>query len=120
MQISRQQHTIDASGEGIGRLATRVAVLLQGKHKPTYEPHIDAGDFVEVVNLQDLKISQKKADEKIYRKHTMHPGGLKSTLLKHLFAEHPEKVLEHAVAHMLPKNKLRTDRMKRLTFKDKV
>lgn len=113
----RQRHVIDASDQGIGRLATRIATLLQGKHKLTYEPHVDAGDFVEVIHLENMKIPQKKADEKVYRKHTMHPGGLKSVLLKQVLAKNPEFVLEHAVALMLPKNKLRADRMKRLTFK---
>ncbi|OGL72611.1 50S ribosomal protein L13, partial [Candidatus Uhrbacteria bacterium RIFCSPHIGHO2_02_FULL_54_11] len=111
---------IDASGKGIGRLATRIATLLQGKHKPTYVPHIDAGDFVEVVNLSGLSVSQKKADEKIYIRHTMHPGGLKGAFLKDVLKNRPEHVLELAVSRMLPKNKLRTDRMKRLTFKKEL
>ena len=120
MEITRQRHTIDASGEGIGRLATRIATLLQGKHKPTYERHVDAGDFVEITNFAALKVSQKKANDTIHRRHTMHPGGLKSVSLKHLLSTNPEKVLVQAVARMLPKNKLRTDRMKRLTFKNEL
>ncbi len=120
MQIHREHHTIDAAGKGIGRLATRIALLLQGKLKPTYTPHIDAGDFVEVINLSGLSVPQKKADEKIYRKHTMHPGGLKGMLLKEVLKSRPENVLELAVSRMLPKNKLRADRMKRLTFKKEL
>lgn len=115
--IQRERHTIDVTGKSPGRVATLIARLLQGKHKPTYEPHVDAGDFVEITNVAHLSISQKKQTQKVYKHHTMHPGGLKEKALKHVFADQPEKVIEEAVARMLPKNKLRSDRMKRLTFK---
>jgi len=117
MEIKREQHTIDATGKSAGRLSTRIAGLLQGKHKPTYVPNVDAGDFVEITNVDQLNITQKKGIQKIYKRHTMHPGGLKSISLKKVFEAHPEKVIEEAVAKMLPKNKLRSDRMQRLTFK---
>lgn len=116
----REQHVIDAEGQSLGRMASKIAFLLQGKNKPTYVPHMDEGDSVEVVNAGKLKFAAKKMEQKIYRRHTMHPGGLKVTGLKQVFKARPEKVIEDAVAKMLPKNKLRTNRMKRLTFKKTV
>ena len=117
MEIKREYHTIDVAGKSVGRVATRIAQLLQGKHKPTYVPNVDAGDFVEIANVDQLSVTQKKAVQKVYQHHTMHPGGLKSVTLKHVMKTNPEKVVEEAVSHMLPKNKLRSGRMKRLTFK---
>ncbi|KKW45253.1 MAG: 50S ribosomal protein L13 [Parcubacteria group bacterium GW2011_GWA2_56_7] len=115
--MDRKTHIIDANGKKPGRLATEVAFLLQGKHKPTYTPHLDGGDFVEVVNVERMAVEQKKAEQKVYQRHSMHPGGLKEVTLEKLFETRPKKVLELAVAKMLPKNKLRAARLKRLTFK---
>ena len=115
--IKREKHTFDATGQKVGRLATQIATLLQGKHRPTYVPHVDSGDFVEIENVDQLSIDPKKAEQKMYHSHSLHPGGLKTISLKKLFAKSPEAVLEKAVSRMLPKNKLRADRMKRLTFK---
>lgn len=115
--IKRETHLIDASGQGIGRLATTIATILQGKNKPTYVPNVDSGDFVEVANVNQLKISDKKGEQKSYYDYSGYPRGLKAISLKKLFASSPEKVLFRAVSRMLPKNRLRTPRLKRLSFK---
>ena len=114
--INRKRHTIDATGTPVGRMATQIATLLQGKHKPTYEPHVDDGDFVEVLNSDKMKIHEKRSEEKMYYRHSGYPGGLKSRSMARQLELDPTKVVEEAVAKMLPKNKLRAPRMKRLTF----
>lgn len=111
------KHVIDATGLRPGRLATKIALLLMGKNKVSYQPHIDEGSKVLVENVSKMVFSGKKIDQKVFRHHTMHPGGLKEAPAKKVFTENPEKVLELAVAKMLPKNKFRTNRLKRLTFK---
>jgi len=115
--IKREKHEIDATGMAPGRLATKIAVLLIGKHKKEFQPHIDMGDSVVVLNAKDVKFTGKKLDQKIYYKHSGHPGGLKETPAKKLLSEKPQEVVRKAVYNMLPKNKLRNDRMKRLKFK---
>lgn len=117
MNITHNKHLIDASGQRPGRLATQIAMILMGKNKPTYTPHIDNGGKVEVSNVSKLVFSGKKLEQKEYRHHSMHPGGLKETPAKKMVEEHPEEVLRHAVAKMIPKNKFRTNRLKRLSFK---
>lgn len=114
---SRQKIEIDAAGQSPGRLASKIATLLIGKHKPTYQPHIDNGDKVIVSNVSKMFFTGKKLDQKVYRRHSMYPGGLKETPAKKLMADKPEEVLRYAVAKMLPKNKLRSKRMIRLSFK---
>jgi len=89
--MDRKTHIIDANGKKPGRLATEVAFLLQGKHKPTYTPHLDGGDFVEVVNVERMAVEQKKAEQKVYQRHSMHPGGLKGAFLKDVFKDRPER-----------------------------
>ena len=116
-QIERQKHEIDATGQAVGRVSTQVAVLLMGKNKPTYAPHIDAGDYVTVINAGKLKFTGKKLEQKDYFRHTQYPGGLRRTPMKKVFESKPEMVIEHAVVRMLPKNKLRKPMMKRLTIK---
>ncbi len=115
--MSHKKQQIDAAGGRPGRLATQIATLLMGKHKATYDPHIDNGDFVTVINADKIVFSGKKIDQKDYKHHTMHPGGLKSTPAKRVLAENPSEVIRHAVEKMLPKNKLRSARMLRLRFK---
>lgn len=115
-KIERKTHTIDASGEILGRLASRIAHLLIGKHKVTYVPNIDAGDIIIVKNASKIKVTGNKADDKMYRHHSMHPGGLKELKYKEVFAKDPTKVIYSAVSRMLPKNKLRNERLKRLTI----
>ncbi len=117
MAIKRHTVVLDAAGQAPGRLATQIATILMGKNKPDYVPHIDSGDKVEVINAKDIVFTGKKLDQKVYRHHTNHPGGLKETGAKTLFKDKPEEVVRLAVIKMLPKNKLRTARMKRLKIK---
>ena len=114
--VERKKHNIDVAGRVVGRVATEIAVLLQGKHRATFVPNRDKGDFVEVKNASQLQVTGRKSEQKEYRRFTGYPGGLRSTLFKDLIVKDPAKVLRNAVYHMLPKNKLRLGRMKRLTI----
>ncbi len=105
-EIERQRHTIDASGQVLGRMATQVARLLMGKHKPGYASHMDTGDYVVVVNAAQVRVTGKKAKDKIYYRHSGYPGGLKAVPLETMMANRPERVVEMAVEGMLPKNRL--------------
>jgi large subunit ribosomal protein L13 len=105
-EVQRDWYVVDATDQVLGRLATRIATLLRGKHKPTYTPSIDGGDFVIVVNCEKIKITGKKADQKIYYRHTGYPGGLKATPYKMMLAKHPDRILRNAVKGMLPKNRM--------------
>lgn len=104
--IKREWFVIDAEGQTLGRLASRVVPILKGKHKPTYTPHLDCGDFVIVVNVDKLRVTGRKLDQKLYYRHSQYPGGLRSVSLRDQLATHPERVLEAAVRGMLPKNRL--------------
>jgi large subunit ribosomal protein L13 len=104
--IEKSWQVIDASGYTLGRLATQVAGLLMGKHKPTYSPHLDMGDFVVIVNAEKVRITGKKLDDKIYYRHTGYMGGLKETVLGDMLQKHPNRVVELAVRGMLPRNRL--------------
>jgi large subunit ribosomal protein L13 len=97
---------LDAEGKVLGRLATEVARRLRGKHKPEFTPHADAGDYVIVINAAKVRATGNKLEGKVYWRHTGHPGGLKSTTLGKMQAEHPERVIEKAVKGMLPKGPL--------------
>lgn len=113
----RDKIVIDAAGGRPGRLATQIAKILMGKHKASYDPHLDkAGDKVIITNVSQMVLSGKKLEQKEYLHHTMHPGGLKSVSAKKIMKEDPAEALRHAVNKMLPKNKLRTARMLRLKF----
>lgn len=114
--ITREKHVIDAQGKVLGRLATEIATLLRGKHKVDFEPHIDGGDFVEIQNADQVKVTGNKFTQKVYYDHSGYPGGLKETSFKKMFTEKPEEVIRRAVWNMLPKNKLRAQSIKRLTF----
>jgi large subunit ribosomal protein L13 len=105
-EVQRDWLLVDADDQVLGRLATQLATLLRGKHKPTYTPSIDGGDFVVVVNVEKIKIMGKKADQKIYYRHTGYPGGLKATPYKMMLAKHPDRILRSAVKGMLPKSRL--------------
>jgi len=105
---------VDAADKVLGRFASQIARLLIGKHKPTYTPHLDCGDFVVVVNADKFRVTGKKMKDKIYYRHTFHPGGLKKINLELLLKKYPERGIYHAVSGMLPKNKLRAQRLKRL------
>ena len=104
--IERKWLLIDAEGKTLGRLATEVARLLRGKHKPTFTPFLDTGDYVIVINASKMVLTGNKLDQKKYRHHTGYPGGLKEVDYRTLMAKNPEKALELAVKGMLPKNSL--------------
>lgn len=112
--MKRQTHTIDATNKVLGRLATEIAVLLRGKHKPTFQPNQDMGDFVIVKNVGKVKITGKKMENKKYYHHTGYMGGLKTVPMKKIFKRNPAEVLRRAVFGMLPTNKLRAEQIKRL------
>jgi large subunit ribosomal protein L13 len=116
-EIKREKHEIDATDQAPGRIATQIAVLLMGKNKPGYTPHIDAGDFVTVINASKMKFTGRKLEQKDYLHHTMYPGGLKRTPMKKIFEKDPGEVVRRTLIKMLPKNRLRNDRMKRLEVK---
>jgi len=113
-KIERQTHKIDATDKVLGRLASRIAILLRGKHKPNFKPNLDKGDNVVVENIDKIKITGKKWDNKLYYRHTGYPGGLRSKKMREF--SKPE-LLRKAVYNMLPKNKLRKGMMKRLVIK---
>ena len=112
--IVREWRVIDASGEILGRLATKVAILLRGKHKPLFAPHLDTGDFVIVVNAAKIRVTGKKAQQKMYYRHSGYPGGLRSTSLAEMREKHPTRVIEHAVKGMLPHNRLGAAMLRKL------
>jgi len=115
--IKREIHKIDASNESLGRLATRIAFLLRGKHKPNFLPNKDGGDFVEVENIKRVRLTGGKLQKEIRYSYSGYPGGLKKTPLKKIFKKDPTKILRMAVWGMLPKNKLRVKMIKRLKIK---
>jgi large subunit ribosomal protein L13 len=104
--ISREWHVIDAEGQVLGRLATRVAMLLMGKHKPLYTPFLDVGDHVVIVNADKIVLTGNKMDDKIYYRHTGYPGGIKEARARRVLREHPTRIIESAVRGMVPKTKL--------------
>jgi len=112
--IKREWHIVDATGKTLGRLASQVARLLMGKHKPVYAPHLDTGDYVVVINAAKVRVSGKKAEQKIYYRHSGYPGGLKSPTFKEVFSSHPTRVVEFAVKGMLPHNRLGRAMFKKL------
>ncbi len=114
--MERKTHKIDAEGKSPGRLASEIAVLLRGKNKPTFEKHRDMGDQVVVENVDKLKFTGKKIEQKKYYRHSGYPGGLKEESMEELLEEKPEEILKRAVFGMLPKNKLRDKQIKRLKF----
>jgi len=115
--ILRQTQKIDATGQAMGRLATQIATMLRGKNHPEYVPHVDAGDIVEVTNVDKVTFSGKKMDQKVYYRHSGYPGGLKTTKMGELFEGKPGEVLIRAVKQMLPNTRLRNGMMKRLFIK---
>ncbi|NLI58051.1 MAG: 50S ribosomal protein L13 [Clostridium sp.] len=105
-EVKRKWYVVDAEGKVLGRLASEVAKILRGKHKPEYTPHVDTGDHVIVLNAEKIVLTGKKLEQKLYRRHSLYPGGLKEVKYKHFLAEKPEKAIEIAVKRMLPKNSL--------------
>lgn len=112
--IKRDWYVVDAQGKTLGRLATRIASVLKGKHKVVYSPSMDTGDYVIVVNAEKVVVTGRKMDEKIYYRHTGYPGGLKQINLRDQLARHPERVLTAAVRGMLPHNRLGRAMFKKL------
>ncbi len=112
--IERQWHTVDAADKTLGRLATQIAKLLMGKHKPMFTPSMDAGDFVVVINAEKIQVSGNKAQQKLYYRHSGYPGGLKSISLEKLMQTKPTRVIEHAVKGMLPHTHLGANMRRRL------
>ncbi len=104
--IERKWYLVDAEGQTLGRLCTQVAMILRGKNKPTFTPHVDTGDYVVVVNAAKVAFTGKKLDQKIYYRHSEYVGGLKETTLREMLEKKPEKVVEMAVKGMLPKGAL--------------
>ena len=104
--VNKEWLLIDADGMVLGRLASEVAKLLRGKHKPEYTPHVDCGDNVVIINAEKVRLTGNKMDDKTYIRHSGYPGGQRSRTAKELFAKYPERVLENAVKGMLPKNRL--------------
>ena len=112
--IERKWYVVDASQYTLGRLSSQVAAVLRGKHKPTYTPKIDTGDYVIVINADKIKVTGKKMDQKIYYSHSDYVGGMKETTLKEMMAKKPERVIELAVKGMLPKGPLGREMFKKL------
>jgi large subunit ribosomal protein L13 len=113
-EIEREWFVIDAEGETLGRLASRIAPILKGKHKPIYTPHLDCGDYVVVINADKVRVTGRKLDQKLYHRHSGYPGGLTSVSLRQQLEKHPDRVISAAVKGMLPKNKLGRRMFKKL------
>jgi large subunit ribosomal protein L13 len=112
--VKREWHLIDAKDQVLGRLATDIVKKLMGKQKPTYAPHMDNGDVVVVINAKDITVTGDKENSKVYHKHSGYPGGYHQIKYSKWLTENPSKIIEHAVAGMLPVNRLKKKRMARL------
>ncbi len=112
--IERKWYVVDAAGQNLGRLTSQVAAVLRGKNKPTFTPHIDTGDYVIVINADQIKVTGKKMDQKIYYRHSDYVGGMKTATLKEKMADKPEDVITLAVKGMLPKGPLGRQMLKKL------
>lgn len=113
-ELGHEWYVVDAAGQNLGRLASRIARALTGKHKPTYTPGVDVGDFVVVVNAEKVTVTGTKLDDKVYYRHSGYPGGLKRITLREQLARFPERVIQSAVWGMLPRNRLRRRLMRKL------
>jgi large subunit ribosomal protein L13 len=113
-EIQREWYVVDADGQILGRLATQIATLLRGKHKPTFTSHVDNGDFVVVLNAEKIQVTGKKPEQKMYYSYSGYPGGLKATPYRLLHQRHPDRILKIAVKGMLPKNRLGRKLLKKL------
>ena len=112
--VQRDWHVIDATDKVLGRMASRIAMILQGKTKPTYTPHVDTGDFVVVTNAEKIKLTGNKMNEKVYYSHSGYPGGFKEIPIKKWMDKHPDRIVNLAVKRMLPKTKLGSAMLKKL------
>ena len=113
-EVQRRWYLVDAEGQTLGRLATRIADTLRGKNKPEYTPHVDTGDFVIVVNAEKIHVTGKKLDDKIYYRHSGYPGGLRERTLREQLDRRPTEVIRKAVKGMLPKNRLAAQQLNKL------
>lgn len=113
-EVEREWFVVDAEGKTLGRLATGIARILRGKHKPRYSPAVDVGDYVIVLNAEKVRVTGRKLDQKFYYRHSGYPGGLREISLRDQLAKHPTRVIEHAVRGMLPKNPLGRRMLKKL------
>ncbi|MBU2036043.1 50S ribosomal protein L13 [Patescibacteria group bacterium] len=126
-EITREWHLLDAKGQIVGRLATKISGLLMGKHKPNFSKHMDMGDYVVLLNAEKVEFSGRKEDKKLYRSHSGYPGGFKEITAKLLREKHPERIIRKAVFGMLPDNRQKKERLNRFKiiigdnnpFKDK-
>lgn len=112
--VDRKWFVVDAEGKVLGRLASEIVNVLKGKHKPTYSPHMDMGDHVVVVNAEKVRLTGRKAEQKVYYRHTGYPGSIRSTSIERMLADHPERVLQKAVRGMLPHNILGREMFRKL------
>jgi large subunit ribosomal protein L13 len=113
-EIQREWYVVDATDKTLGRLASEIARILRGKHKPIYTPHVDCGDFVIVVNADKVRVTGRKLDQKMYYRHSGYPGGLTSISLRDQLDRHPDRVIQAAVRGMLPKNRLGRRMLKKM------
>jgi large subunit ribosomal protein L13 len=114
LEVERRWYVVDAEGQTLGRLATEIARILRGKNKPQYTPHVDTGDFVVVVNAEKVVVTGKKAEQKVYRRHSGYPGGLKETSYEQMMERRPTEILRRAVKGMMPKNRLARQQLRKL------
>ena len=113
-EVERKWYVVDAEGKTLGRMASEVAAILRGKNKPTFTPHVDCGDYVIVINAEKVAVTGKKRQEKIYKRHTGYPGGLRELTFEQLLEKHPEEVVKHAIKGMMPTGKLGRQMYKKL------
>ncbi len=113
-EVERKWYVLDAEGKTLGRLATEAASILRGKRKPIYTPHVDTGDYVIVINAEKIEVTGKKRKEKIYKRHTGYPGGLREITFEKLQAKNPEEIIRHAIKGMMPKGPLGRQMYKKL------
>jgi large subunit ribosomal protein L13 len=114
LEVERKWYVVDAEGQTLGRLATEIATILRGKNKPQYTPHVDTGDFVVVVNAEKVVVTGRKAEQKVYRRHSGYPGGLKETSYEQMMERRPTEILRRAVKGMMPKNRLARQQLRKL------
>jgi large subunit ribosomal protein L13 len=114
LEVERKWYVIDAEGKTLGRLASEIARILRGKNKPQYTPHVDVGDFVVVVNAEKVIVTGRKAEQKIYRRHSGYPGGMKETSYGQMMERRPEEIVRKAVYGMMPRTRLARQQMRKL------
>ena len=114
LEVERRWYVVDAEGQTLGRLAAEIARVLRGKSKPQYTPHVDTGDFVVVVNAERIVVTGRKAEQKVYRRHSGYPGGLKTTSFEQLLERQPTEILRKAVKGMMPNTRLARQQLRKL------